>query len=108
MTCLMTGVDGQILLYGLPLGDVWMEEYVVPEGYFPISAQKLTVTKEMTSLEPYAMTIENSRFVKLGLDTDWWEIPAMAAGCLLLLGGVVTGLVLIIRKKKQKEAKRCR
>ena len=102
VSLLMTGSDGRILLYGLPLGEVWMEEYITPEGYFPIPAQKLTVTKEMTAAEPYRMRIENSRFVKLGLDNDWWERPAMLLGILLLTGGAAAAVILIAKKKRRK------
>ena len=35
------------------------------------------------------MTIKNSKFVKLGLDSDWWEFPALMTGIGLGIGALV-------------------
>lgn len=99
---MMVDVNGEIILCGLPLGDVWIEESIVPEGYFPISAQKAEITKETSFENPLVMEIENSVFVKLGMDSDWWEFPALMLGIALALGGVVT-LIVVKRKKKDQE-----
>lgn len=99
---MMVDVNGEIILYGLPLGDVWIEESIVPEGYFPISAQKAEITKETSFENPLVMEIENSVFVKLGMDSDWWEFPALMLGIALALGGAVT-LIVVKRKKKDQE-----
>ena len=99
VTELMVDGMGEITLYGVPLGDIWVEETTVPDGYFPISAQQLTVTKEMSSDAPYVMTIKNHRFVKLGMNSDWWEFPALCGGVLLLMAG---GVVAIIRIRKKR------
>ncbi len=104
VTDLMVDGNGEIMLYGVPLGDIWVEECVTPEGYFPISAQKITVTKEMSNSEPYVMTIKNNKFVKLGMDSDWWEFPALCGGILLLIAGAAVGIVMIVRKKRRQEA----
>ena len=103
VTELMVDGMGEITLYGMPLGDIWVEETTVPDGYFPISAQKLTITKEMNDAAPYEMTIKNNKFVKLGMNSDWWEFPALCGGVLLLLvGGVVA--IIYLRKKRGCEA----
>lgn len=99
---MMVDVNGEIILYGLPLGDVWIEESIAPEGYFPISAQKAEITKETSFENPLVMEIENSVFVKLGMDSDWWEFPALMLGIALALGGAVT-LIVVKRKKKDQE-----
>jgi len=99
---MMVDVNGEITIYGLPLGDVWIEESIVPEGYFPISAQKAEITKETSFENPFVMTIENSVFVKLGMDSDWWEFPALMAGIALALGGGIT-FIMLRRKKKNQE-----
>lgn len=104
ITDLMVDGNGEITLYGVPLGDIWVEECVTPDGYFPISAQKLTVTKEMSNDKPYTLRIENHKFVKLGMDSDWWEFPALCGGVLLLLGGAAIGIVMIVRRKRRMEA----
>ena len=104
VTDLMVDGNGEITLYGVPLGDIWVEECVTPDGYFPISAQKLTVTKDMSNDKPYTLRIENHKFVKLGMDSDWWEFPALCGGVLLLLGGAAVGIVMIVRRKRRMEA----
>lgn len=98
---LMADINGEIVIHGLPLGSVWIEESIVPEGYFPISAQKAEITKETTFENPFVMTIENHVFVKLGMDSDWWEFPALMFGIALALGGGVTFIVLKKKKKNQ-------
>ncbi len=35
---LKVDANGKVTVYGLPLGDIWVEESIVPEGYFPIAA----------------------------------------------------------------------
>lgn len=103
VTELMVDGMGEITMYGLPLGDIWVEETTTPDGYFPISAQKLSVTKEMSSAEPYMLTIKNSKFVKLGLDSDWWEFPALIGGIVLLIAAVIGVIVAVFRKKHSRK-----
>ena len=104
ITDLMVDGNGEITMYCIPLGDIWVEECVTPDGYFPISAQKLTVTKEMSNDKPYTMTIKNNKFVKLGMDSDWWEFPALIGGIVLLLGGAAVGIIFLVRRKRRMEA----
>ena len=96
---LMVDANGMVFVHGLPLGDVWIEESVVPTGYFPVAARKIEVTSEMSAVKPLEIKIPNSKSVKLGMDTDWWELPAMIAGAVLLLGGAA---FLIIKRKKRR------
>ena len=95
---LMVDKNGEVFIHGLPLGDVWIEESVVPNGYFPVAARKIEVTSEMSAVEPLEIKIPNSKSVKLGMDTDWWEFPAMIAGAVLLLGGAA---FLVIKRRKK-------
>ena len=95
-TVLMVDNNGEVIILGMPLGAVWIEESVVPAGYFPVTARKAEITKETSALSPMVIKVPNSKSVKLGLDNDWWEIPAMIAGAVLLLGGTV---VLYVRRK---------
>ena len=98
-TVLMVDNNGEVVILGMPLGAVWIEESVVPAGYFPITARKAEVTKDTSALKPLEIKIPNSKSVKLGLDNDWWEIPAMVAGAAAVLGGAV---YLYIRNKRRK------
>ncbi|PWM29342.1 MAG: hypothetical protein DBX40_00305, partial [Clostridiales bacterium] len=95
---LMVNGKGEITILGLPLGAVWIEESIVPEGYFPIAARKAEITKETSLDKPLAIKVENSKFVKLGMDSDWWEFPALIGACLLACGGAV---FFFIRRRKK-------
>lgn len=97
-TDLMVDKNGEVVILGLPMGTIWIEESVVPAGYFPVTARKAEITKETSALSPMVIKVPNSKSVKLGLDNDWWEIPAMIAGAVLLLGGAV---VLYVRRKNK-------
>ncbi len=97
---MMVDGNGEIMIYGLPLGNIWIEESIVPDGYFPNPAAKVEITKNNKADNPYEITIKNSKYVKLGMDSDWWEFPALLLGIALAIGGVV--LVVIKRKKLKK------
>ena len=97
-TVLMVDNNGEVVILGMPLGAVWIEESVVPAGYFPVTARKAEVTKDTSALKPLEIKIPNSKSVKLGLDNDWWELPAMITGALLLLGGAA---FLVIKRRKK-------
>ena len=97
-TVLMVDNNGEVIILGMPLGAVWIEESVVPVGYFPVTARKAEITKDTSALKPLEIKIPNSKSVKLGLDNDWWELPAMIAGALLLLGGAA---FLVIKRRKK-------
>lgn len=97
-TDLMVDKNGEVVILGLPMGAVWIEESVVPKGYFPVTARKAEITKETSALSPMVIKVPNSKSVKLGLDNDWWEIPAMIAGAVLLLGGAA---FFVIKRRKR-------
>ena len=65
-----TGTDGYINMTELPAGRYTWHEVIAPEAY---------------SIDP-------------ALDNDWWELPAMIAGALLLLGGAA---FLVIKRRKK-------
>ena len=98
---MITDGTGELVIYGLPLSEIWIEETVTPDGYFPISAQKVELTREHTNSEPLTFRIENHKFVKLGMDSDWWEFPALCSGILLLLGGLVAVAIFVAKKRKR-------
>ena len=100
-TDLMVDGMGNLTIYGLPLGCVWIEEVVTPDGYFPIPAQKVEITEETTFESPIEFTIRNSKYIKLGMDSDWWEFPALMGGIGLAVAGTVAYIVIASRKKKQ-------
>lgn len=99
-TELMTDAKGGLTVYGLPIGEVWVEESTVPKGFFPIAAFKVEITAGNWSKEPLTTTVKNAVFVKLGMDYDKYEYlyPYISAA-LLLSGGLAA--FFIIRKKKR-------
>ncbi len=99
---LMVDEAGEIMVIGLPLGEVWLEETTVPEGYFPVPAQKLELAADHTFDMPLAVTVENNPAVKLGIDSDKYN-PLIAIGiCLLVVGGFIGRYVWM--KKRIKKA----
>ncbi len=97
---LMVDKNGEVVILGLPMGAIWIEESVVPAGYFPVTARKAEITKETSAVKPIEIKVPNNRSVALGMDNDRWELPAMIAGALLLLGGAA--FLVIKRRKKLK------
>lgn len=98
---LMVDANGEAFILGLPMGAIWIEESVVPAGYFPVTARKAEITKETSADKPIEIKVPNSKSVKLGLDNDWWEFPAMIGGCVLLLAGGVAFFIIKRRKKNK-------
>ena len=99
-TELMVDANGELFVICLPLGDVWMEESVVPKGYFPAAAVKMAITTDHCPDEPYTVTIPNEPSVKLGLDTDKYDV-------LIAIGVAVAAICvavwrIIARKRKRK------
>lgn len=101
-TKLMVNADGELVVIGVPLGEVWIEESVVPAGFFPNPAYKVTMTEDFTFEVPYETTIENTPSVKLGIDSDKYNV-LIAIGIALLGVGVVTWRVVAAKKKKSKK-----
>ena len=90
-------------MLGLPLEtDIWMEESVVPEGYFPIGAQMLRLTSEHTMDAPFTMMVENAPFVKLGLDSDKYN-PLIGIGMCLAGVGIVAWRFIVRKRRLKKE-----
>lgn len=104
LTELMVDDNGELMVIGLPLGEVWLEETTVPKGYFPVPAQKLEITAEHTFDMPLETTVENNPSVKLGIDSDKYN-PLIAIGlCLLLVGGVIGKYFLWARRINAEDA----
>ncbi len=100
ITEIMVDDAGKISVVGLPLGDVHIEETTVPDGYFPIAPQKVTVTAENTIDVPLELTVKNDVFVKLGLDTDKYNVLIAIGFCILCAGVVVWRFVRAKKKNK--------
>lgn len=94
-------------MLGLPLDtEVYIEESTVPNGFFPNPASKVVLTEDYTFEVPLETTITNTPSVKLGIDSDKYDVP-IAIGITLLGVGVVAWRVIAakraIKKKKNEE-----
>ena len=92
--------EGFVEFQALPTGVYWLEETTVPDGYYPSAAQKVTITDENGTENPYTITIPNSIYVKLGHDYRQL-VYGSAIGGLALLG--LTAFLFIKRKKESKQ-----
>ena len=60
-TDLMVDKNGEVVVLGLPVGTIWIEESVVPAGYFPVTARKAEITKETSALSPMVIKVPTVR-----------------------------------------------
>ena len=100
VTEIMVDENGQAIIYGLPLGNYWLEEATVPSGYYPTAPVKVTIGETNNIEVPYKAVIPNSVFVKLGLDRDKYNVP-IAIGVTILIIGIVAFMVFKRRKKRR-------
>jgi uncharacterized surface anchored protein len=91
--------NGEAVVYGIPFGAYWLEESLVPAGYFPSAPVKITIGETNNIDIPFEAVIPNSVFVKLGLDRDRYNVPIAISITLLTLAGLVFFLVRRKRKK---------
>ncbi len=101
-TQLMVDDNGELRIAGLPLGDVWLEESAVPEGFFPNPAVKLEITADHSYEMPLEVTVKNSPAVKLGIDSDKYD-PIIAIGLCLVIAGFTIARFVALRKKKKSD-----
>lgn len=92
--------DCEALVYGLPVGKVHLEESKAPEGYFPIAPVACTITLEHTAEAPLDVTVANAPAVRLGLDTDKYNVVLALGSALVLLSAL--GMVWLSRRGHKK------
>lgn len=98
VTTITLNDECEALVYGLPVGKVHLEESKTPNGYFPIAPVACTIALEHTSEAPLDVTVANAPAVRLGLDTDRYNVVLAAAGTIL----VMAGIVVVLLKKRRK------
>lgn len=99
VTTITLNGDCEALVYGLPAGRVYLEESKAPDGYFPIAPVACTITLEHTSEAPLEVTVANAPAVKLGLDTDRYNVPIAVTGTVLVMLGIA-GVLLMKRRRR--------
>lgn len=105
VTEIMVDANGEIAILGLPLDtEIFIEETTVPTGFFPIPAQKILLTVDNVAELPLEVTIENSPGVKLGIDSDKYNV-LIAVGITLLGVGVIVWRVVAAKKALKKKEK---
>ena len=102
VTEIMVDENGQAVIYGLPLGNYWLEETTVPEGYYPTAPVKVTIGETNSIEVPYKAVIPNSVFVKLGLDRDKYNVPIAIGSTILVIGGVA---FMVLRRRRKRRNK---
>ena len=92
----------EALLYGLPVGKYHLEESKVPDGYFPIAPVACTIALENTSEAPLEVTIANAPEVKLGIDSDKYNVLIAMIMTLLLTGAAVSTTFYLRKRRREK------
>lgn len=103
LTELMVDKAGTLTVLGLPLDtEVYIEESKVPEGFFSNPAQKVILTADNTYEIPMETTIVNAPAVKLGIDSDKYNV-LIAIGITLLGVGVIVWRVVAAKKADKRK-----
>ena len=104
VTEIMVDGKGEITVLGLPLdNEIYIEESTVPNGFFPNPACKVTLCEDSTFGVPLEVMIENAPSVKLGIDSDKYNVLIAIGICLLGVGVVVWRVIAVKRALKSKE-----
>lgn len=91
--------NAEALIYGLPAGKYQLEETVVPTNFFPAVPQKIEITAANTSEAPREVVVVNTPTVKLGIDSDKFNV-VIAIALTMLIGGGLAAYTIIRRKRK--------
>lgn len=91
--------NAEALIYGLPAGKYQLEETVVPTNFFPAVPQNIEITMTNTSEAPKEVMVVNTPKVKLGIDSDKFNV-VIAIALTVLIGGGLAVYTIIRRKHK--------
>lgn len=92
--------NAEALIYGLPAGKYQLEETVVPANFFPAVPQNVEITVTNTSEAPKEVVVVNTPTVKLGIDSDKFNV-VIAIALTVLIGGGLAGHNILRRHKHQ-------
>jgi uncharacterized surface anchored protein len=91
--------NAEALVYGLPVGKYVLEETVVPTNFFPAVPQNIEIAMMNTSEAPKEVVVVNTPTVKLGIDSDKFNV-VIAIALTILIGGGLAAYTIIRRKRK--------
>ncbi len=91
--------NAEALIYGLPTGKYQLEETVVPTNFFPAVPQSIEIAMTNTSEAPKEVVVVNTPTVKLGIDSDKFNV-VIAIALTALIGGGLAAVAIIRRKRK--------
>ncbi len=89
--------NAEALIYGLPTGKYQLEETVVPTNFFPAVPQSIEITMTNTSEAPKEVVVVNTPTVKLGIDSDKFNV-VIAIALTVLIGGGLAAYAIIRRR----------
>lgn len=92
--------NAEALIYGLPVGKYQLEETVVPTNFFPAVPQAVEIAMTNTSEAPKEVVVVNTPTVKLGIDSDKFNVVIAIALTVLIGGGLAA--YTIIRRRRNK------
>lgn len=99
MTTIQMDKNAEALMYGLPIGKYVLEETVVPTNFFPAVPQKIEIAMTDTSEAPKEVVVVNTPTVKLGIDSDKFNV-VIAIALTVIIGGGLSVYAIIRRKRK--------
>lgn len=91
-------------VYGLPEGKFRITETTTPTGYFPVTGKNITMQASNTSENPLSVVFQHAKEIKLGLDSDQYDVLLLGIGAAALLTGAGFTAVWIRRRKKRHAA----
>ena len=99
VTTIQMDKNAEALVYGLPIGKYVLEETVVPTNFFPAVPQKIEIAMTDTSEAPKEVVVVNTPTVKLGIDSDKFNV-VIAIALTVIIGGGLSVYAIIRRKRK--------
>lgn len=96
--------SAEAVIYGLPEGKYKITETTTPTGYFPVTAKNVTLQASNTSESPLSVVIQHSKEIKLGLDSDRYDVLIVTIGAAVVLTGAGLAAVYAVRKRRKNDA----
>ncbi len=96
--------SAEAMIYGLPEGKYKITETTTPTGYFPVTAKNITLQASNTSESPLSVVFQHSKEIKLGMDSDRYDVMYVIIGAAILLTSAGFGIVYFVSRRKKNDA----